>query len=122
MNFFQRRKILKSTSAEDLIPIRTRGHEVVDGKVVILTPKFESPRMHKLFPLTEQQFYRTKLDDLGSLTWENISGDKSVSEITDTVQKKLNGSRQVMEDAGGRIAKFISLLYEHRHVTFRQIL
>jgi hypothetical protein len=121
MNYFQRRKILKATSVADLIPIRVHGHDVVEGKVVILAPKFESRWVHNLFPRTAQLFYRIKLDELGSLTWENISGDKNVAEITSAVQQQLGDKANSMEEADSRVSKFMSLLYDWRYITFKQI-
>ncbi len=122
MNYFQRRKILKSTSAVDLIPIRVHGHNIVEGKVVILAPKFQSKWVNNLFPRTQQLFYKIKLDELGSVTWLNISGDKTVAEITTSVQYQLNEKNKVMDEAGSRITKFITLLYDWKYITFRQII
>ena len=121
MNYFRRRKILKSISAVDLIPVRVHGHDVVDGKVVILVPKFKSRWVHNLFPRTMQLFYRIRLDELGSITWENISGDKTVYEISNNVQNQLSEKEKSIEEAEERIAKFMTLLYDWRYITFRQI-
>jgi hypothetical protein len=120
MNYFQRRKILKATSAGDLIPVRVHGHDVVDGKVVIMVPKFRSRWMHNLFPRTSQLFYRIKLDELGSVTWENITGAKTVTEITTTVQQQLAEKAQTFDEADSRVSKFMSLLYDWRYITFKQ--
>jgi hypothetical protein len=122
MNYFERRKILKATSASDLIPVRVHGHDVVDGRIVILAPKFKSRWMHNLFPRTSQLFYRIKLDELGSLTWENISGDKTVAEISNAVQIQLGEKAAAFDEADSRVSKFMSLLYDWRYITFRQIL
>jgi hypothetical protein len=113
---------LKATSAEDLIPVRVHGHEVLDGKVVIMAPKFKSRWMHNLFPRTSMLFYRIRLDELGSVTWENISGDKTVAEITTTVQQMLAEKLQSFDEADSRVSKFMSLLYDWRYITFRQLL
>jgi hypothetical protein len=122
MNYFQRRKILKATSASDLVPIRVHGHDVVDGKVVILAPKFKSKWVHNLYPRTKQLFYKIKLDELGSLTWENISGDKTVAEITVAVEQQLGEKARSFDEAESRVSKFMSLLYDWRYITFKQIM
>ncbi len=121
MNYLQRRKILKSTSASDLIPIRVHGHAVVDGKVVIMVPKFTSKWIHNLFPRTQMLFFRIKLDELGSLIWENITGDKTIAEITVLFQQQLSEKSVPFDEAGGRVEKFMSTLYDWRYITFRQI-
>jgi len=78
--------------------------------------------MHNLFPRTQLLFYRIKLDDLGSLTWENITGDKTVAEITTLVQQQLGEKSGSVDEAEDRVEKFMSILYDWRYVTFRQIL
>lgn len=122
MNYFQRRRILKAISTTDLIPIRVHGHDVVKNKVVILAPKFNSRFVHNLFPRTQKLFYNIKLDELGSLTWENITGDKTVAEITKAVQIQMAEKGQSLDEAESRVNKFITLLYDWRYITFRQIL
>lgn len=122
MNYFTRRKILKSTSASDLIPVRVHGHEIVDGKVVILAPKFKSAWVHALSPRTQKLFYHIRLDELGSVTWLSISGDKTVSGITTEVINKLGEKGKAIEEAESRVEKFISLLYDWKYITFTQIM
>ncbi len=121
MDYFQRRKILKSTSANDLIPVRVHGHDVEDGKVVILVPKFTGKWMHNLFPRTQQLFYRIKLDQPGSLTWNHITGDNTVGEIIAAIQEEQHSKGESMDEADNRISKFISVLYDWKYITFRQI-
>lgn len=122
MNFIQRRKILRSTSVDDLVPVRVHGHTLVDGRVVILSPKFKSKWMHNLFPSTAAMFYRIKLDELGSISWECISGEKTVNEISLEVQNVMKERGIDTADAEKRVSKFMSLLYDWRYITFRQIL
>lgn len=122
MNFLTRRRILKSTDPKDLIPVRTYGHDEVEGKVVILVPKFESKWIHNLFPNTQMLFYRIKLDDLGSKVWKNISGEKNISGISDVVLEELVEKAQPVEELEDRISKFMSLLYDRRYISFKQLL
>ena len=122
MNYFQRRKILKLTSANNLVPIRVHGHDLIDGKVVILVPKFQSKWVHNLYPRTEKLFYKIRLDELGSLTWLNISGENNVAGITLAVQQQLGSKAQEFEEAESRVQKFMAVLYDWRYITFRQLL
>ena len=80
MNFFERRKILRSISAQDLIPLQIRGYEIEEGKVVVLIPKFAYKIYHLFSPRLEKLFFRIKLDDLGSVCWAAIDGVRSVAE------------------------------------------
>jgi hypothetical protein len=120
MNFFQRRKILKGNNPGDLVPVRAYGHDEVEGKVTILVPKFESRWIHVLFPRTEKLFYRIKLDELGTMVWKNISGEKNISGISRFIIKELAEKTQPYDEMEDRILKFISMLYDRRYITFRQ--
>jgi hypothetical protein len=122
MNFLNRRKILKSTNTADLIPVRIYGHDEVDGKVIILVPKFENKLIHTLIPSTQLLFYRIKLDDLGSMVWKNISGEKNISVISQLVIAELGEKAKPVEEFEERISKFMSLLYDRRYISFRQLL
>jgi hypothetical protein len=98
------------------------GHDLIDGKVVILVPKFQSKWVHNLYPRTEKLFYKIRLDELGSITWLNISGENNVAGITLAVQQQLGSKAQEFEEAEIRIQKFMTLLYDWRYITFRQLL
>jgi len=88
--------------------------------VIILVPKFESMWIHVLFPRTERLFYRIKLDELGTVVWKNISGEKNISDISQLVIKELGEEAKTHNGLEERIIKFMSLLYERRYITFRQ--
>ncbi len=121
MNIIKRRKILRNISALDLVPVRIVGHAEENGRVVLMIPKFDSRIIHRLFPVTEQMFFRIKLDDNGTLVWNAINGEINVGQLlahisgTDTINNGFSDTRE-------RLLKFISLLYERRYISFRQIL
>ena len=121
MNLIRRRKILKRTNALDLVPVRVVGHAVEQGKVVLLVPKFKSKFIHRLFPLTEQMFFRIRLDDNGTRVWNEINGEFSnwqlVLRISDSGK-----TNEEFQDTQDRFLKFISLLYEREYISFRQLL
>ncbi|MCB8998463.1 MAG: hypothetical protein H6540_00140 [Bacteroidales bacterium] len=122
MNFFQRRKILRSTSVDDLVPVRVHGHTLVDGRVVILSPKFKTNGciIYSLLqrPCLQDKTRRTRR----SISWECISGEKTVNEISLEVQNVMKERGIDTADAEKRVSKFMSLLYDWSHITFRQIL
>ena len=122
MNFLKRRRILKSTNTSDLIPVRVYGHDEVEGKVIILVPKFESRLIQILFPRTQLLFFRIKLDDLGSMVWKNINDGRNISAISKVVSDELAEKGQGAEEIDERISKFLSLLYDRRLISFRQLL
>ncbi len=122
MNFFQRRKILKKISAPELIPMRLKGHEINEGKVVILYPKFESKIYHAFSPRLEKLFFRIKLDDLGSDTWEAIDGERNVRDICQHIREKSGYGSPDIEDLDERLSKYMTMLYERKFISFRQIM
>lgn len=122
MNFLERRKILRSISAPDLIPIRLHSNEVEEGKVVVLIPKFASKIYHLFSPRLEKLFFRIKLDDLGSATWNAIDDKRNVKEIGDFILSGQYEPAIDLDDIDNRLAKYITLLYEKRLISFRQLL
>ena len=119
MDFFQRRKILKSTNALDLIPIRKCEHQLgEDGKVTILVPKFKNPKVSKFMLGRKSPFIYMHLDDIGSFTWLQIDGVKSISDISAALKEHFGES---MAQAEQRVNKFMSRLYQERYVTFKQL-
>jgi hypothetical protein len=122
MNYLQRRKVLKTINALDLIPVYYRGYEIEKGRVVVLVPKFKSSVYHRFFPRTQKLFYRIKLDELGSASWEAIDGSRNVKEIAQVINESGKFEKEKITDMEDRLNKFMTMLYERRFVSFRQIL
>ncbi|MFH1936338.1 MAG: hypothetical protein ABIK52_02090 [Bacteroidota bacterium] len=123
VNFFQRRKILKKSNALDLIPVRLLNHEPRDdGNLNILLPRFKKPWLARFMaPLKRKEFIRIKLDQSGSATWMLINGIRPVRTICEELEKENPGKMQPGSETIDRVNKFISILYQQRFITFRQI-
>lgn len=123
MNFFKRRKILRSTSFLDLTPVRVNTHETEKGElVVLLVPKFKSTKLRRfMVPGTKSDFFKIRLDELGSNTWLAIDGSKNVRVICDALIDQLGEKIQPHEEVEQRVLKFLSQLYDQRYITFREI-
>jgi hypothetical protein len=119
MNYFKRRKLLRSISATDLIPIIVRAFTIEEEKVIVHIPKFESPIIHLLAPSTQKMFFNVKLDEMGTKCWESIDGRKTVSEIIKEMTGKDGANSPDLET---RVNKFVSTLYENRFITFKQLI
>ncbi len=123
MNFFQRRKILKKANYLDLTPLRQMDFEIrEDKKVDILMPRFKHPVLKRaLQPHWKQEFIRIHLDEIGSAIWLQIDGTIQVNEICSqleaTKKEKLNPPAETVK----RVTQFLSLLYQQRYITFREI-
>ena len=119
MNIFQRRKILKKENALDLIPIRRHKHEMnEDEKVKLVVPKFDKEWMQKFFIAPAgKKTVNIQLDEMGSTVWLRIDGEKTVAKIAE----ELVNNYPDIDEAQDRVLSFISMLYEQRYITFRQL-
>lgn len=123
VNFLKRRKILKHTNALDLIPIRLMNYEQGEaGGIHILLPRFKRTWLaHFLSSLNKKKFIRIKLDLFGSATWLLIDGEKTVREISDTLEKEYPEKLEPPDETPERVNKFMSVLYQQRFISFRQL-
>ena len=119
MNIFQRRKILKNENALDLVPVRRRKHELDEEDMVkLVVPKFGKQWMQRFFIAPAgKKTVNIQLDEMGSAVWLRIDGEKTVEEIAG----ELVSNYPDTEEAQDRVLSFISMLYEQRYITFRQL-
>lgn len=104
----------------DLVPLRIRKYEMNEGKVIILVPKFQSRFYHFIAPSSAKLFFRIKLDDMGTITWDGIDGIRNVQEICNYIKKnKPDGDISGLDE---RVSKYMMMLYERRFISFKQIL
>lgn len=93
-----------------LRPRRTREWEEVDGRVVVLMPKFRHPLLVRwLLPFLRSQNFRIKLDGLGSAVWKQCDGETSVASIAERVRAEFGETAEPVHD---RIGTFLRKL-EH---------
>ncbi len=123
MNFFKRRKILKKSNFLDLHPVRALSHQLrEDGKVTLLMPRFKNKINATLFqPPSKDRYIYINLDRFGSLAWLHIDGEKTVSEISKQLMDQFPDALSSPDETDERVTKFLSLLYQQRYVTFREI-
>ncbi len=123
MNFFQRRRFFKKANFLDLKPVRVLGHELRDdGGVSIMMPRFKNRINSTLFqPNSKGQFIPIKLDRFGGHTWLMIDGELNVSQICLKLCQQFPDELQPVEEAEVRVTNFLSVLYQERYITFREI-
>lgn len=123
LNFLERRRILKKTNFLDLTPVRTLEHESREnGTVDLLMPRFRNKYWSRMFqPKSKSEFIRIKLDQSGSLTWLMIDGNTTVTGICEKLEAKHTGQFNQTEETLQRVTKFLSMLYQQRYITFREI-
>lgn len=119
MNFLQRRKILKGINAFDLIPVRKCEHQTEpDNLVTVLVPKFRNPKVAKFMLGRKNNFISIHLDENGTFVWLQIDGIKTLHDIAEAMQAHFG---ETFEQAGVRVNKFMTRLYDERYITFRQL-
>ncbi len=120
MNFFNRSKKLNFMNYLDLTPIHKIDYKVDENEIVIiLIPKFSSKFSLKyIIPKLKNPYINLKLDELGSAAWLEIDGNKKVNEIANKLTQKFGEKIQPVEE---RLTKFLTQLYEHKFITFKEI-
>lgn len=123
MNFFHRRKILKTANFLDLTPVRTVGHELNEnGNVTILMPRFRKKLISTLFqPPAKSKYITIRLDRFGSETWLLIDGRRNTAGISEVMKKTFPEEFSAGGESDERVTKFLSLLYDQRYITFAEL-
>ncbi len=119
LNFFERRKILKSTSLLDLTPFRKIDHKLEeDGMATLLYPKFKNKKVSKYMLGNKTPYIHMKLDEIGTASWLLIDGKKKVSQIANELSEKLGDKIHPVHD---RLGKFLSQLYNNKYISFKEL-
>lgn len=124
VSFFKRRKILRQTNSLDLHPVRLMKSEKRDEECTnILLPRFKNSWSKKLLqPNWKDDAIRIKLDIFGSAVWELIDSVRTTSDISMNLKEKFPEKLSPSEETEERVSKFLSLLYQQRFISFREIL
>jgi hypothetical protein len=124
MNFFQRRKILKNVNYLDLTPVRLMEDQLTeDGRIDILLPRFKRKIWREVSRNSKKgEYIRIHLDELGSAIWLLIDGQKKVITICDELNEMKGEKLQPVEETEKRVTQFLSMLYQERYISFREIL
>ena len=124
MNFFHRRKILKSVNYLDLTPVRLMEHQLTEeGKIDILLPRFKSRFWSEVYRNSKKgEFIYIHLDEIGSAIWLLIDGHKKVTEICTLLNEMKSDKLQPAEETEKRVTQFLSMLYQERYISFQEIL
>jgi len=120
MNFFARRKVLKSTNFPDLIPVRIQKYKIEeDGLVTLVIPKFSNEKFARWFiPAQKPTDITIKLEKFGSAAWLAMDGKRNMQEIFDLLAEQFGEEIQPVSE---RMSKYLSILYNQKHVSFAQL-
>ena len=123
LNFFQRRKILKKANYLDLTPLRQMEFKTrEDGRVDIIMPRFKHHIWKRaLQPHWKKEVIPIHLDEIGSAIWLRMDGINNVGELCKSLQVIYPESLHTPEETEKRVTQFLSLLYQQRYITFKEI-
>lgn len=102
----------------ELTPVREKDFRIENGRVTIFFPKFKNKFMQNLIPRYKPRDINIHFDELGSEVWLAIDGGKKVINIINELDEKIGEKIQPSQD---RISKFISQLYHHRFIYFKEL-
>jgi hypothetical protein len=124
MNFFQRRKVLKNINYLDLTPVRLMQDQLSDNdRIDILLPRFKRRFWRELSRNSKKgEYIRIHLDEIGSAIWLLIDGQKKVITICDELNQMKVEKLKPIEETEKRVTQFLSMLYQERYISFREIL
>ncbi|MEI7500627.1 MAG: PqqD family peptide modification chaperone [Bacteroidota bacterium] len=85
-------------------------------------PRFKNRINAALFqPNSKDKFIFIKLDQFGGNTWLLIDGHSTVAQISVKLKEQFPDKLKPVEETEIRVTKFLSLLYQQRYITFREI-
>lgn len=102
----------------ELTPVREKDFRIENGRVTIFFPKFKNKFMQNLVPRNKPKDINIHFDELGSEVWLAIDGGKKVISIIKELDEKIGEKIQPAQD---RISKFITQLYHHRFIYFKEL-
>jgi hypothetical protein len=118
MNFFQRRKILKSANYLDLHPFPLCEYEKNENNLLtVFMPRFNNNLTRKIFN-NKTEHIKLKLDEFGSTCWLLMDGENSVKEIADKLYSKFGEKIQPINE---RLTKFLTHLYMQKIIYFKEL-
>ena len=103
----------------ELIPVRNiKWEKKEDGLIILLKPKFELALLRKhVLPRLKKPYFKIKLDQVGSFTWEHCDGSLRVKEIAKNLKDKFGEDVEPLYD---RLALFLQSLEKNRLIFYKK--
>lgn len=116
----ERIKILRGANYLELTPFRVYKEEIDEhGLVTVLVPKFTNRLLVKfLMPRLKSTHFKIKLDEIGSETWKQIDGKKTVGQIAEVLSGTFG---QKIEPVHDRLTRFFTRMYTEGYISFNEI-
>jgi hypothetical protein len=90
---------LSSAEMMTRVPVRAVAFETLeDGRIVLLRPKFLSPRLGWIQKLLPRPVFRVRLDAKGTCIWEAMDGHRTVQEVCACVREHFGPEAEPVEE------------------------
>lgn len=116
-----KKRILSQVQSTDLVPVSLYPHQINDsGNVELQISRFKSEWFGKLvLSKKDRPYFIIELDPLGSRVYTYINGSNSIGDILQLVRSDGKDPIDQLEERG---FKFIQQLFNHKYITFKQLL
>jgi len=119
LDIFKKKTGNKKINLEKVVPRRlvdSRTEE--NGKITLLKPKFKNPFLKKyILPKLKSKHFKIHLDDIGTIVWKKIDGNKNGVEIAREVQEEID---EDLEPLYQRLAIFLSALKNNEFIDYEE--
>ena len=115
---------MKKTNYLDLTPVTMMDHRMAEEtKADILVPRFRKGFWREVYRQSKKgEYIYIHLDATGTAIWLMIDGNLKVHDICKKMNEKFPGLFRQAGDAEKRVTQFLSLLYQQRYITFKEII
>jgi hypothetical protein len=113
----RRQDKLANLNLVDVRPVRVAEWEERDGRITVHRPLPKTTGLRRLVDrlLFEMSTRRIRLDMLGSFTWKQLDGARTVAEVAALLRDKYG---QEVEPAEERVGKLVQMLHSQLLVEY----
>ncbi len=99
------------------VPLMEWYTDETSGRVIIKRPRFITPVARKIIgPFMKSSHFLVKLDELGSVVWQNCDGNNSVQNIGERLLDKFGND---LDSVWERVSKFILQLNREKFIDLK---
>jgi hypothetical protein len=112
-------KPLDGVNLLDLVPGKRLRWEMDGDTVVLLYPKFRNRLLVKfLMPRMKRPFWKIKLDEIGSWTWQHADGKATVKQIGEGLREHFGDKVEPVYD---RLGLFFRKLESDKFIAYENL-
>lgn len=101
-----------------MVPVHRVAYREVDGKIILLDPKFKNHFLKKhLLPRMKNPYMKIHLDEFGSWVWKHINNKNTVFKIGDILKEEYGKD---VEPVYERLGLFINMLAQRCFISINK--